>query len=68
MNVEAHEVVVTVFFFGCDCEGPNPKYEKMKTTLSPENKQLEQGLTKILHKSKRGLVNKIWKNTRCKSG
>ena len=30
MNVEAQEVVVTVFlFFGCDCEGPNPKYEKM---------------------------------------
>ena len=30
MNVEVQETVVVVFlFFGCDCEGPNPKYEKM---------------------------------------
>jgi len=27
---EAQEVVVAVFlFFGCNCQGPNPKYEKM---------------------------------------
>ena len=30
MNVEAQEVVVAVFLcFGCNCHGPNPKYEKM---------------------------------------
>ena len=30
MNVKAQEVEVAVFlFFGCDCEGPNLKYEKM---------------------------------------